>query len=84
LDLTCLGCLGGAGVHPTLTCTPPAQDTLHHLYVPVWGWSDAEKRKQLAMVRAFVLLSSSGPPQALLLAWKRFSMHWPHLTRTGL
>lgn len=32
-------------------CFNVVKSTLHHLYLPVWGWSDTDKRKQLEAVR---------------------------------
>jgi hypothetical protein len=33
-------------------CFSLVKSLLHDLYMPVWGWSDEEKRKQLSAVSA--------------------------------
>ncbi|KAF5842263.1 acyl-CoA N-acyltransferase [Dunaliella salina] len=37
-------------------CLHLVKSTLHHLYLPVWGWSDSDKKKQLeAATSRFVI-----------------------------
>ena len=42
-------------------CFDLVKSTLHDLYLPVWGWSDTDKRKQLEAVSGIGLSSSSQP-----------------------
>ncbi|KAL6749531.1 hypothetical protein V8C86DRAFT_2843833 [Haematococcus lacustris] len=54
-------------IPPTLSewCFSLVKDALHDLYLPVWGWSDSDKRKQLAAPTSrflIALVSDPAPP----------------------